>query len=124
MPQLRMAEGSAQVSFMHVPFKMEESFKYASVNAKDSLPQIKVPLAAQRIRPPDSLTFEQREEWRDSVRKATRARVLATNDSIRKGLRKRDVRRSQCDTSDVRVTVSTRFDNQLAVATRMPCDLS
>ncbi|MEP6619887.1 MAG: hypothetical protein ABJE47_11240, partial [bacterium] len=30
LPRLRLAEGNAQVSFMHVPFKMEESFKYAS----------------------------------------------------------------------------------------------
>src|ERR1051326_9507616 len=42
LPRLRLAEGSAQVSFMHVPFKMEESFKYASVNGKDSLPPIKI----------------------------------------------------------------------------------
>jgi len=49
LPRLRMAEGSAQVSFMHVPFKMEESFKYASVNAKDSLPEVKFPLTAQRV---------------------------------------------------------------------------
>ena len=34
LPRLRLAEGSAQVSFMHVPFKMEESFKYASVNGE------------------------------------------------------------------------------------------
>ena len=37
LPRLRLAEGEAQVSFMHVPFKVEESFKYASVNAKDTL---------------------------------------------------------------------------------------
>jgi len=34
LPRLRLAEGSAQVSFMHVPFKMQESFKYASVTAR------------------------------------------------------------------------------------------
>ena len=30
----------AQVGFMRVPFKMEESFKYASVNGADSLPAV------------------------------------------------------------------------------------
>jgi hypothetical protein len=124
MPRLRMAEGSAQVSFMHVPFKMEESFKYASVNGKDSLPAITLASAAPRTRMPDSLTFEQQQEWRDSVREVARARVRATNDSIRRGLRKRDVRRSQCDTSDVRITTTTRYSGQLAVATRIPCDES
>ena len=32
LPRAQAAEGSAQVAFMRVPFKMEESFKYASVN--------------------------------------------------------------------------------------------
>jgi hypothetical protein len=121
MPRLRMAEGSAQVSFMRVPFKMEESFKYASVNGKDSLPQIKMPA---RVRMPDSLNLEEQQMWRDSVRVATRERVRATNDSIRRGLRKREVRRAQCDTSDVRVVTSSRYDGQLAIATRIPCDES
>ena len=121
LPRLRMAEGSAQVSFMRVPFKMEESFKYASVNGKDSLPQIKLPV---RVRMPDSLNLEQQQLWRDSVRVTARERVRATNDSIRRGLRKREVRRSQCDTSDVRVVTSSRYDGQLAIATRIPCDES
>ena len=34
MPRLQALEGEAQVGFMHVPFKMEQSFKYASVNGK------------------------------------------------------------------------------------------
>src|SRR5437667_334569 len=42
LPRIRSAEGDAQVSFMHVPFKFEQSFKYASVNATDSLPEIHV----------------------------------------------------------------------------------
>jgi hypothetical protein len=38
MPRLQGLEGEAQAGFMHVPFKMEQSFKYASVNG--SLPVI------------------------------------------------------------------------------------
>ena len=34
MPRLQALEGDAQVGFMHVPFKTEQSFKYASVNGK------------------------------------------------------------------------------------------
>jgi len=34
MPRLQALEGDAQAGFMHVPFKMEQSFKYASVNGK------------------------------------------------------------------------------------------
>jgi hypothetical protein len=124
LPRLRLAEGSAQVSFMHVPFKMEESFKYASVNAKDSLPPIKIAQLPPRMRMPDSLTDDQRVAWRDSVRLATRARTKALNDSIRLGLRERDVRKSQCDTSEFRVVTSVRHDGQLPVAVRIPCDVS
>lgn len=38
MPRVQGLEGEAQAGFMHVPFKMEQSFKYASVNG--SLPPI------------------------------------------------------------------------------------
>jgi hypothetical protein len=122
LPRLRMAEGSAQVSFMHVPFKMEESFKYNSVNAKDTLPTIKMPSNPRR-RMPDSLTADEQREWRDSVRQANRIRTRAVSDSIRLGLRKADHYR-ECDTSDTRVSYSSRYDSQLLVATRIPCDLS
>ncbi|MGH7620671.1 MAG: ShlB/FhaC/HecB family hemolysin secretion/activation protein, partial [Gemmatimonadaceae bacterium] len=124
LPRLRMAEGSAQVSFMHVPFKMEESFTYNSVNAKDSLPHIATPPGSARARMPDSLTLEERQEWRDSVREATRVRTRATNDSIRKGLRPAMVHHRECDTSDTRVVTSMRYDSQLPVAIRVPCDIS
>ena len=120
LPRLRLAEGSAQVSFMHVPFKLEESFKYNSVNGTDSLPPIK--LAAVSPQPPDSLTDHEAEAWRDSVREARRTRVRAERDSVRRGLKPQMARRNQCDTADVRVTTGRRFDGVLAVATRVPCD--
>jgi hypothetical protein len=40
LPRMRSAEGSGQASFARVPFKIEQSFKYASVNARDSLPEL------------------------------------------------------------------------------------
>jgi hypothetical protein len=41
MPRLQGLEGEAQAGFMHVPFKLEQSFKYASVNGSlPSIPQI------------------------------------------------------------------------------------
>jgi hypothetical protein len=127
LPRLRLAEGSAQVSFMHVPFKMEESFKYNSVNAKDTLPAIPQSADLRRM-PPDSLTDEQRREWRDSVRTATRVHARAVRDSIRNGTKNPDAPRrySECDTSDSRVVVQSRYryEEQLKVAVRIPCDLS
>jgi hypothetical protein len=44
MPRVQSLEGSAQAGFMRVPFKMEQSFKYASVNGTvpTGVPQIAV----------------------------------------------------------------------------------
>jgi hypothetical protein len=117
LPRIRAAEGSAQVSFMHVPFKMEQSFKYASVNENDSLPPV---VLANRVRYdtlPDSLA----DHMRDSMRAVRRAR----RDSIRAGTLKAPP--SQCDTSEYRIVRRTegRSDGaQLDVATRVPCDLT
>jgi hypothetical protein len=124
LPRLRLAEGRAQVSFMHVPFKMEESFKYASVNLRDSLPPITVAAVPARSRMPDSLTDEQRDAWRDSVRITARARVRASNDSIRLGLKQRAKRVNACDTSETHVSTRTRFDGALTIGVRTPCDVA
>lgn len=119
LPRLRSAEGDGQVSFMRVPFKFEQSFKYASVNAIDSLPFIKV---TERIRAPDSLSEPDREKWRDSVREARRELRRAIADSVKLGLRD-SVR--QCDSTGVRtVTRRVSDESNLKVAVRTPCDLA
>ena len=119
LPRLRSMEGDAQVSFMRVPFKFEQSFKFSTVNALESLPQITV---AERLRAPDSLSVEDREKWRDSVREERRAQRRAIADSVRQGLR--DPLRTACDTSDTRIVtrrVSEEMDMKVAV--RIPCDI-
>jgi len=122
LPRVRLAEGEAQVSFMHVPFKMQESFNYASVNAKDSLPPIRLQSVVNVVRPPDSLDAEGRAAWRDSVRLARRARIRAENDSIRQGLKVREPRVMVCDTAETRVSTSRRYEGTLSIAMRVPCD--
>jgi hypothetical protein len=48
MPRVQGLEGEAQAGFMHIPFKMEQSFKYASVNGSiPAIPQIAVIDTAQ-----------------------------------------------------------------------------
>ncbi len=128
LPRLRMAEADAQVSFMHVPVKMEESFTYASVNAKDTLPTIQLAGAPRLPSPPDSLSEDQKLAWRDSmrlarrdsIREATRVRVEARRDSVRRGIATRRV--AVCDTAEIRTTTSRRMSGSLPVALRMPCD--
>ena len=122
LPRVRLAEGEAQVSFMHVPFKVQESFNYASVNGKDTLPQIKLQAQVNVVRPPDSLDDEGRAAWRDSVRQARRARIRAENDSIRKGLKVAEKRVTACDTAETRISTSRRYEGTLNIAMRVPCD--
>ena len=38
LPRLQSIEGDAQVSFMHIPFSMEQSYTYSSVNGMDPIP--------------------------------------------------------------------------------------
>ena len=38
LPRVQTIEGSAQVSFMRVPFKMEQSYRYSSVNGSEPFP--------------------------------------------------------------------------------------
>jgi hypothetical protein len=120
LPRLRYAEAYAQVSFMKVPVKVEESFKYESVNGKDTIPTIHLP--PDRQGPPDSLSEDARIAWRDSVRAASRVHNRALRDSVRQGLKKPERRSSQCDTSAYRVSTSRRYEGAVPVAMRVPCD--
>jgi hypothetical protein len=117
LPRLRAAEGGAQVSFMRVPFKMEQSFKYASVNGRDSLPGPVVVASQLRL---DTLPDSVANHMRDSLRALRHAR----RDSIREGLLKAPP--SECDTSEYRVmrhTEGWRDGVQLQTAYRVPCDI-
>jgi hypothetical protein len=119
LPRLRSADGDAQVSFMRVPFKFEQSYRYRSVNAIDSLPEIR--LAAVAV-PPDSLTDDQRDQWRDSVRNERRRQRRAVADSIEQGLRDSV---TVCDSQDFRTSTHRGGEGSgLKIAVRVPCDVS
>jgi len=116
LPRLQYAEGDAQASFMRIPFKMEMSYRYASVNGTDTLPPI-VQQAARRAMP-DSLTPEERTRWRDSVRVVRRAE----RDSIAKGLKPDP---NGCDSTGMRTVIRSRGNDErrVPVAMRISCDL-
>ena len=129
LPRLRLAEGRADISFMHLPFKMEQSFTYASVNLKDSVPPIQVAEQQGRAEPPDSLSDDQAAAWRDSVRKATRDSVRkAAREEAHASTRAADNLKThhgdapQCDTSKVSVSTRSRYNGALAVQITVPCD--
>src|SRR5688572_4391366 len=118
LPRAQYAEGSAQVAFMRVPFKMEESFKYASVNGTDSLPKIPPPPKSLR----DSL-YPDSVKWRDlpPAERRERARRIAELDSVRRG-QERVLRQAQCDSSNTYTRYDTRYNGTVRVAVRIPCD--
>jgi hypothetical protein len=126
LPRNRSAEGHGIASFVRVPFKVEQTFKYNSVNGLDSLPRI--PIAQwnpQVIRPPDGMSDSARRAWRDSVVVTVLRQQRARRDSIADGLLRPQRRLSQCDTSAVRMRTDRRYGNsQVPVASRTPCDLS
>jgi hypothetical protein len=114
LPRLQAAEGDAKVSFMRVPFKMEQSFRYSSVNGIDSLP--KVPLAPPGPRL-DTLPDSLRTVIRDSLRVVRRAR----RDSIRTGLIKDTTRCA--DGVETALQLERRYESSLQVAYRIPCNV-
>ena len=133
LPRLRLAEGHAQVSFMRVPFKFEQSYKYASVNAVLPLPEIRV---ADMYAPPDSLSPdeaerwrvmidsikadpEKLERWRDSVFSVRADRRRAERDSVKRGLKVA----VGCDSTGTRMMTRRNQNANLKVAVRVPCDV-
>ena len=108
LPRVQSAEGKARAGMMHIPFKFEEKYRYASVNgdAMDSLPPAGLLEPSRRRDVADSLVM-----GLDS----------AAADSVRREIRKLR-RQNQCQNSDTRVTGSDRYDGAVAIATRIPCD--
>src|SRR5581483_2494412 len=131
LPTVRSAEGGAQVGFIHVPFKFEESFSYNSVNGRDTLPTIVV-AGKPAIEVPDTLTPDEQDKWVDSVRAARRAERKAVRDSLDKLPKaardsvnaRRHAMSSTCDTADTYVVQRYRYDGRIPVAVRIPCDES
>jgi hypothetical protein len=119
LPRTQFAEGQAQVGFMRVPFKMEESFKYASVNGTDSLLP-KVPAPPKSLR--DSL-FGDSVRWRDLPpdERRERRRRIAEADSVRR-LQQQAAKKAQCDTSGTYTRYDSRYNGAVRVAVSVPCD--
>jgi hypothetical protein len=127
LPRSRSAEGHGIASFVRVPFRLEQTFKYSAVNGADSLPRI--PIANRNntitIRTPPGLSDSARRAWRDSSLAVILGAQRARRDSIRDGLLRAPLRLAQCDTSIVRVHTDRRYgQSDIAFATRVPCDKS
>ena len=114
MPKLQALEGFARVSFMRIPIRVEERYRYESVNAIDSLPAIIVPpvFSADAVR--DSLRalgFDS-----STVRDTMRV-IYARRDTART-----EDRRAQCAAAGFYVERRGRAEGNVPVSVSVPCD--
>ena len=114
MPRSQALEGQAQVSFMRVPVSVEQRFKYAGVN--EMAEPLKVPVMARSklamLR--DSLDSAKTEKpLRDSLIKTARSErakeIVATKDR-------------ECATTGSYTQLQRRYESNVTVSTRIPCD--
>ena len=145
LPRLQAAEGEGQMSFMRVPFRIEERYQYNSVNgAIDSMPSMPAVapetrelwrldslaeagdttarVQADSIRAARAVAREAAREARRDSLKMLDSLARAGDDSARALARAmRAPRPGQCDTSSVRIR-SRSQGRGTPVLVRMPCD--
>ena len=115
LPRAQYAEGWARASFIRVPFKMEESFKYASVNGTDSIPAMPKQSTYRSLR--DSLFGGDSTRWADlpdSVRRERRRVLAAAAKTIQAEREER--KKADCETTGYFTTVRSRYDGNLRTA--------
>jgi hypothetical protein len=119
LPRTQYAEGWARASFMRIPFKIEESFKYAEVNGTDTLP----PVPSSRASLMDSLFGKDYGSWKalSKEEKRARAQTYAVADSLRQSQQK-EGRDESCKTGDFWTRREERGEGAVTVLVRMPCD--
>jgi hypothetical protein len=83
LPRAQTIEGDAQVSFMHIPFKLEQRFTYASVNGTEPMADLAIAVADTAR---DSVSRAARRERRSSECKDGTERVRTqyrSNETLR-----------------------------------------
>jgi hypothetical protein len=116
LPRTQGAEGYARVSFMRVPFRIEQRYRYESVNATSNLEAIAAPPASPRW-----------SDLRDSLRAIgmDSAVVGDTIDAIyaRADTARRAARDSTCATNATYTVYERRENGALVMAVEVPCDI-
>ncbi|MEO5815747.1 MAG: ShlB/FhaC/HecB family hemolysin secretion/activation protein, partial [Gemmatimonadaceae bacterium] len=106
LPRVQVLEGGANVSFMRVPFKLEQKFEYDRVNAGQPLPPIPVDDSTSR-----------RANSGVQVTVGTPSR----SDSSR-AARRNARRKQQCDSTGFRTYTRTSESNPDPILTTVTCD--
>ncbi len=114
LPKLQGMEGHARVSFMRVPLRIEERYRYESVNGLDSMPAIPAPRWATAQAHRDSLEAA----GVDSAGIRTRMKQYYSDvDSLAK-----QERMDQCATGQTYTVYRRRYEGSLPLAVSVPCD--
>ena len=117
LPRVQVLEGGANMSFMRVPFKLEQKFQYDQVNGTDKLPPIVVP--------PDSLRRGTGNRVDVSVTVGSNAGQPSgsVSDSVKARRTQRAARRkAACDSTGFITTVRKSERNPNPVQVRVTCD--
>jgi hypothetical protein len=119
LPRTQYAMANAQVSFLKVPVKIEESFSYNSVNGPDEVPPFPPPpksiwdsLFAGDSTPRRELSPEERRRRNREV-----ARVAGE-----RAERRRKLRDEECEKTGSYTREWDRHEGVLRMAVRVPCD--
>jgi hypothetical protein len=108
LPRVQVLEGGANMSFIRVPFKLEERFTYDNVNAGAPLPPIVIDSTTRR-RGPTSV----------NIGIGTPGRMNDSGRMARRGTRPT----ARCDSTGNRVYARrSNNDNPNPVSIRIPCD--
>jgi len=124
LPRLETVEGRMRVGIMRAPFSVEQSYRYASVNGTDSLPQIFATkrdslIAARSDSVPKISRDSARQVRRDSmqVRRERRKERRANGDAGDP-----DFATLDCTPGDTIRNRSLRYNGALPTLVRIPCD--
>jgi hypothetical protein len=91
LPRSQTVEGDANVSFMRIPFKLEQRYSYSSVNGTDPFPELTIAVGDTAT---DSVSRAARRERRRTECKTGSERMRTVNDWGGEGLR---IVRTPCD---------------------------
>lgn len=114
LPRTQGAEGYARVSFMRVPFKVEERYRYNSVNGIDSLPKVPAPPWSTAKAHRDSLKAAGLDSA--ALRKGMSAYYAERDSSTMRA------RKEQCAVGETYTLVRYRYESALPMTIALPCD--
>jgi hypothetical protein len=124
LPRVETVTGRMRIGFMHAPFTREESYRYASVNGRDSLPPIFGSVSDSVRSAERDSTRRMREHAMNEAMKDTTAadRALRRANRDRQRASDGELGALHCTPGDTVSRHSVRYGGALPILVRIPCD--